>query len=224
MPRPTKINPERGNARQRLLEAAMDLIRRKGFTGATVEDLCREAEVTKGAYFHHFPTKEALGVAAAEHWTETVTPLFADAPYHKHDDPLERVLGYIDFRRSLIGDDPVQFSCVAGTMAQETFVTSPAIRDASCESMFRHACTLMPDIEETIEAQGVVPDGLSAKGLAVHIQAVLQGAFIVAKAADNPKLARDSIDHLRRYVEVTLGGCCSNRDAAHELTVGGEGR
>lgn len=82
MPRPTSQSPERGNARIRLLDAARDVIRTKGFAATTVEDLCREAGVTKGAFFHHFKGKDALGVAAAEYWAETTGMLFAGASYH----------------------------------------------------------------------------------------------------------------------------------------------
>eukprot|EP01042_Synura_sphagnicola_P034642 gene34642-44415_t len=99
MPRPTKQAPERGNARTRLLEAARDVIRAKGFAATSVDDLCRAAAVTKGAFFHHFASKEALGVAAAEFWTQEVTPFFAAAPYHQPADALDRVLAYVAFRK-----------------------------------------------------------------------------------------------------------------------------
>ena len=66
MSRPTKQSPERGSARTRLLEAARDIVRTKGFAATTVDDLCRAADVTKGAFFHHFASKDALGVAAAD--------------------------------------------------------------------------------------------------------------------------------------------------------------
>ena len=82
MSRSTKQNPERGDARTRLLEAARDVIRKKGFTATTVDDLCKAAGVTKGAYFHHFDSKEELGVAAADFWAETTSVFFASAPYH----------------------------------------------------------------------------------------------------------------------------------------------
>src|SRR5512134_4016298 len=95
MPRPTKYHPERGDARTRLLIAARDVIRAQGYAATSVDDLCRAAGVTKGAFFHHFPNKDALGVAAAEWWTETASALFAAAPYHGFEDPLDRLLGYI---------------------------------------------------------------------------------------------------------------------------------
>ena len=57
--------------------------------------------MTKGAFFHHFASKEDLAVAAADYWSETTGALFAAAPYHEPDDPVERVFGYLDFRASL---------------------------------------------------------------------------------------------------------------------------
>lgn len=202
MPRPTKQDPERGDARTRLLEAARDVIRRKGFTATTVDDLCKTAGVTKGAYFHHFDSKEALGVAAAEFWAETTSKLFADAPYHASDDPLERVLAYVDFRKSIIAGSVAGFTCLVGTMAQETFESYPTIRDACASSILGHAATLEPDIEAAIEAEGITPDGWTAQSLARHTQAVLQGAFILAKATGDLGIAHETVDHLRRYIEL----------------------
>ena len=90
------------NARAKLLDAALGTIREKGYSATSVDDLCERAEVTKGAFFHHFKSKEALGAAAADHWSETTAALFASAPYHDPADPLDRILAYIDFRKELV--------------------------------------------------------------------------------------------------------------------------
>ncbi|MEM9011740.1 MAG: TetR/AcrR family transcriptional regulator [Pseudomonadota bacterium] len=200
MPRPTKQDPDRGDARTRLLGAARDIVRRQGFTATTVDELCAAAGVTKGAFFHHFKTKEALGVAAAEFWAETTSALFAEAPYHSPDDPLDRVLAYLDFRRAIMAGDLAKWTCLVGTMTQEVYASHPAIRDACADSILGHAATLIPDIEAAMEARAIRADW-TAESLARHCQAVLQGAFILAKATGDPALAHDSIDHLRRYVE-----------------------
>lgn len=201
MPRPTKHHPERGDARTRLLEAARDVIRMKGFAATSVEDLCRAAGVTKGAYFHHFKTKEDLGAAAAAYWAETTSAFFAGAPYHEHDDPFDRLIGYVEFRKTIIEGDLAEFTCLVGTMTQEVYGSHPAIRDACAASIFGHARTLEPDIEAAMAARGITADWTPAS-LAAHTQAVLQGAFILAKATGDRAIARDSVDHLRRYIEM----------------------
>jgi TetR/AcrR family transcriptional repressor of nem operon len=201
MARPTKQQPERGGARSRLLAAARDVIRAKGYAATSVDDLCRAAGVTKGAFFHHFENKEALGVAAAEYWAETTSALFEQAPYHRPDDPFERLLAYLDFRRSLIAGDIFEFTCLVGTMTQEVFDSSPAIRDACAVSILGHAATLETDISAAMAARGIQADW-SPAGLARHTQAVLQGAFILAKATGDPAAALESIDHLERYLKL----------------------
>jgi TetR/AcrR family transcriptional repressor of nem operon len=203
MPRPTRQQPERGEARQRLLDAARDVIRSRGFAATSIDDLCRAAGVTKGAFFHHFPSKEALGVAAAEHWTETTAAFFADAAYHRHPDPLGRLLGYLDLRRSIMRGEPAEWTCLVGTMTQEAYNSHPPIREACAASILGHAATLVPDIEAAMAARGT-PADWTAESLARHIQAVLQGAFILAKATGDHRVAIENVDHLRRYVALLL--------------------
>jgi len=199
MSRPTKHAPERGNARTRLLEAARDIIRAKGYAAATVDDLCRVADVTKGAFFHHFVSKDALGVAAAEFWTEETTAFFEAAPYHQPADALERVLAYVAFRKAIIVGEIAGFTCLVGTMAQEVYASSPDIRDACARSIFGHTATLEADIEAARRERGIAGDWTAAS-LARHTQAVLQGGFVLAKAGNDPELARESLDHLDRYI------------------------
>ena len=201
----TEVKPAvRPSARTRLLDVAMDVIRRQGFAATTVDDLCRAAGVTKGAFFHHFASKEDLGVAAADHWSETTSALFAGAPYNRHSDPLDRVLGYLDFRRELIAGEVAAFTCLVGTMAQEVHESSPAIRGACRASIFGHSRVVEADIAAAMERHGAIP-GWTAASLALHFQAVLQGAFILAKADNDPEVVRQSLDHLRRYVTLLFG-------------------
>ena len=193
----------RGTARARLLDAAVQVIRTKGLSATSVDDLCAAAGVTKGAFFHHFESKQALAVAAAEHWSQTTGALFAAGDYHAISDPLDRILGYLELRARLVAGSPADYTCLVGTMAQEAFATSPDVRDACAASIFGHARTLEPEFAAALAAAGD-PPGVDAAGLARHTQAVLQGAFVLSKAADDPTLVTDSIAHLRRYLELLL--------------------
>ncbi len=201
MPRPTKHAPERGDARTRLLEAARDTIRAKGFAATSVDDICRAAEVTKGSFFHHFKTKDALGVAVAEYWAETTSAFFAAAPYNAPDDPLDRVLAYVAFRKAILEGALAEVTCLVGTMVQEVYAMSPAIRTACGASIFGHAATLEGDIAAAKKDRGITGDW-SAASLARHTQTVIQGAFVLAKAGNDIGLARESLDHLARYIRL----------------------
>lgn len=187
-------------SRDKLLEAGVKLIRMKGFAGTSVDDLCREAGVTKGAFFHHFATKDALGVALADYWSISTGGFFASAPYHHLDDPADRVLAYLDLRTALIGGPVESFTCVAGTMVQEAFRTSDPIRNACDASISGNAAALEGDIAAALAQAGVF--GIDSAGLALHLQAVIQGGFILAKAKGDAGPARESVAHLKRYVSM----------------------
>lgn len=192
-----------GEARTALLDASFDCFRSKGYAATTVDDLCRAAGVTKGAFFHHFASKEALGVAAVEHWSTVTGALFATHPYHAHPDPLDRVLAYMDFRKALVVGSAVEYSCVAGTLVQEIHATNPAIREAADACMLGGSAHVEAYLAEALAAHPV--PGVTAHGLALHVQAVIQGAFVVAKARNDPQVVRDSVDHLIRYIRMLFG-------------------
>lgn len=205
-------------SKAKLLEAAFTVIRTKGYAATRIDDICEAAGVTKGSFFHHFRSKEELAVAAAGHWSATTGSLFAEAPYHDATDPLDRVLGYIDFRRKLLEGALPDITCLVGTMVQETYETDPAIRDACGKSITSHAAEVEKDIAEAMRSRGIEADW-TAGSLALHTQAVLQGAFILAKAAGGPEVAAESVDHLRRYVELLF-----DTATLHRTSMGAQSR
>jgi TetR/AcrR family transcriptional repressor of nem operon len=191
--------PPSKDARTKLLDAAMDVIRGKGFAATSVDELCQAAGVTKGAFFHHFRSKEELGVAAAAHFGEMAAGLFAAAPYQDLEDPLDRLLGYVDFRREILTGELPEYTCLLGTMVQEAYATHPAIRAACEREIVGHALTLEADIAALLGRRGGAAEW-TPHSLALHIQGVLQGAFILAKATGDARTAADSLGHLRRYL------------------------
>lgn len=191
----------RGNARTALLAAAHKLVRRHGWHGTTVDELCAEAGVTKGAFFHHFKSKDDLGVAAAEHWGAVTTPLFAGAPYHDLPDPLERIRGYLDFRAALTEGKLEAYTCFAGTTVQEVFATSEPIRAACGATITDHAARLEADFSAAI-ALYPTRVAVTAASLALYTQTVLQGGFVLAKATGDRAALLDAITHLKNYLHL----------------------
>ena len=194
----------RHQSRLRILEAATDVVRAKGYAATTVDDLCAAAGVTKGSFFHHFKSKEEMVLDAVAHWGSWTDEVFAAAPYASADDPRDRVFGYLDFRRALLDHAVPQFTCLMGTLVQETYATHPVVRAACDRGMSTHVAFLTRDIEAA--RLRYAPDAAwTAESVGYFIQAVLQGSFIFAKAKQDADVARGNLAHLRRYVGSLLG-------------------
>ena len=65
--------------------------------------------------------------------------LFAQSAYQTLPDPRDRVLAYIDLRAELLQGELPDFTCLLGTMVQETFDTHPRVRDACNAGIASHA-------------------------------------------------------------------------------------
>lgn len=191
-------------SRTRLLDAALDVFRAKGYTATRVEDICAAAGLTKGSFFHHFKTKDDLAIAAADRWSVVTGEIFRGADYHKPADPVDRLLGYVEFRKALLRGSLAEYTCLLGTLVQEIYDTNPPIRIACEQSLSTHIAMLMSDIEAA-KAAHAPGAAWTPESLALHMQAVIQGAFIMAKARYDADVAAASIDHLKRYIGGLFG-------------------
>jgi TetR/AcrR family transcriptional regulator, transcriptional repressor for nem operon len=186
-------------SKTKLLTAALNVIRAKGYAATTVDDICHTAGLTKGSFFHHFKSKDDLALAAAAYWGEATEGFFATAPYHNSADPLQRLLGYVDFRGEILQGEPADYTCLLGTLVQETYATHPDIRAACDKGMSTHIALLTRDVAAA--KQLYAPDApWSAESVGTFIQSVLQGAFIFAKAKQGSEIVRENLAHLRRYL------------------------
>jgi TetR/AcrR family transcriptional regulator, transcriptional repressor for nem operon len=203
------VNPRKVAAAQvsgaKLLDAAIHVIRSRGYSAARVEDICAEAGLTKGAFFHHFASKEACAIAAAARFAANADAMFDAAPYKLLADPRDRVLGYVEFRKAILQGELPQFTCLLGTMVQEAYESHPAIRAACDRYISEHAERLAADLAEA-KARYAPRASWTPESAALYSQAVLQGAFVLAKAKHGPKVAADCLDHLKRYFEGLLAG------------------
>lgn len=194
-------HPARTGSRQKLIDAAILAIRKQGYAATSVDGLCEMAGVTKGAFFHHFKSKDALAIAATDYWTERSSALFEAAPYRAYSDPLERVLSYLDLRKAMLAGTLTELSCLAGTMVQEVYASHPDIASACKACICGHVDTLEVDIAAAMKRYRIRASWTAAS-LAFHTQAVVQGAIILAKAKGSADVAVESIEHLRRYIEL----------------------
>jgi TetR/AcrR family transcriptional repressor of nem operon len=202
-PVPSFTTPAPHASKTRLLDAALHVIRAQGYAATTVDDICRRAGVTKGSFFHHFKSKDDLALAAITHWESMTGAFFASAPYHRAEDPMTRLLGYIEFRAAILTGGLADYTCLLGTLVQETYATHAELRAACNRAFNSHIAELTRDIEAARQLHA--PEAFwTAESVGSFIQTVLQGSFIFAKSRQGPEIVRENLEHLRRYLGTLL--------------------
>ncbi len=191
-------------ALKKILDAAVGAIRHRGYAGTTVDEICRAAGVSKGAFFHHFRSKDDLAAAAAAHFSDYADALLFAAPALQVADPRQRVLAYLHIRRQILRGTPGDFGCYLGTVVQEAHESHPELTRVCGSHLFDHAARIEAMLAEAKALYAPDADW-SARTLALFTQAALQGAFVLAKAGGGAEMATQCVDCVIDYVERLLG-------------------
>jgi len=185
------------NARGALLTVATDLMRRSGYSATSVDEICTAAGVTKGAFFHHFPSKESLAKECLNQWREHMATAHRGAAYQSFEDPVAKVLGAIDFMIEMASSPDVEQSCLAGTTLQEVSATNPILREAAYECLLKGQQYFQSLLDVACRDRGVQLDTAS---LAEHWMGTVQGSLLLAKGARDPDVVRRNLTHFKMYV------------------------
>lgn len=187
-------------SRQKFIDAATALVREQGYAGTSVDDICARADLRKGSFFHHFKSKEDVLLAAIGHWNTFTGAVFANAPYRKLADPRDRLLGYVDLRADILDRPIPEFSCLLGTLTQEVYASHPALLAAASDGMAGHIDELVADVAAAKAIYAAAAEW-TPESVGYFMQAALQGSFIQAKATGGADVARQNLEHLKRYLE-----------------------
>ena len=212
------------DSRQRLLDAALRVVRERGLGATRVDDVCECAGLTKGSFFHQFKGKDDLMLAAARHWNEHTHAFFAAGGYRHHAHARDRLLAYVDFRIAGLEGELWAVSCFAGTIVQDAYLRQPDLAALCAGNILDHAAELEREIHAAIDEAATGEAGArvhwTARSLALHIQGAIQGALILAKAAGDVAAARESLQHLQRYLanELPMPHVAAPHATAHART------
>lgn len=188
--------------RRRLVEAAIPLMLRQGYASTTVDQICEESGLTKGAFFHHFESKEAIAAAAAGAWGIFGSELYAEAWDDDSRDPLERIHHLLGIMASFAESPDEPCVCLVGMLSQELGQTHPVLR-AACERELGHWTSKVAALLAAAkDRHGSVAD-FDAEETAWFLNSLWQGSMLVSKACAEParipanlRLARRVIDSL----------------------------
>jgi len=201
--------PRDGTAtRQKILDSAHDLILDQGYAATSLDEILSASDVTKGAFFHHFGSKEAMADALWQQYLGGETQAFEDTFRRAErltSDPLQQVLVTLGFFEEMYADlaEPHP-GCLLASFAYQNDLMTPT-RKVESEEVFlvwrRALGAKLRDAEALHEP--VTP--LDHDAVADMLQLVFEGGFIMARVLDDAGLLVRYLRVLRSYIELAFG-------------------
>lgn len=181
------------------MEAAFAEIHSEGFHAASVDRMIEAAGVTKGALYHHFESKQAVGLAVV---SEVLGGIIRDlgAALANAPDPLTALRAWIEGPPPF----PMQLGCPLNNLAQEMSSVDDRFR-VCIEDVFAAWRGGIAEALARGQRSGHVRNDISAQANASFILAALQGTISMAKSARDEQLFRTNIELLSQYIESLRG-------------------
>ena len=185
--------------RKKIMQTAADEIYRVGFQSASIGEILRKLGVSKGCFYHHFPTKQELGYAVLE---ETFTQFQTDIwnPVLSDKNPLAAVINMLSNAAKNLDKERVKLGCPINNLAQEMSPIDEGFR-IRVEHIYEMWRTRLTESLLRAQQDGYMHRHVEANEVAVLIMTVMQGAIGIAKNAQNPAMFGECTRGLIRYLQ-----------------------
>ncbi len=186
--------------RTRILEAAFREIYRKGFQGMRLDEVLQTTGLTKGALYHHFPNKLALGYAVVDEVIADAVEQIWLGKLHGSDDPVGAIIELVTEIANGCGPfDVTGMGCPLNNLAQEMSPLDEGFR-TRIDSVFQTWTQCLVAALEQGKRAGTVKDTVVSERTATFIIAVIEGCIGMAKNAQSLERLQACTESLVDYL------------------------
>ncbi|MFF4604766.1 TetR/AcrR family transcriptional regulator [Streptomyces sp. NPDC001339] len=171
--------PEQLGTRERLVRSTQELLWERGYVGTSPKAILERAGVGQGSMYHHFSGKPDLALAAIRRTAEEMTAA-AETCLTTPGTAYDRVAAYLLREREALRGCPI------GRMTQDRDVVRSAALRAPLDEMFGWLRGRIADVLTEGQRRGELSPELDPAATAATVAAVVQGGYVLARAADAP--------------------------------------
>lgn len=172
--------------RQQLLAAAFEEIHQVGFQSASVSRILKHTGLTKGALYHHFPSKKSLGYAVLDEMIRDRIREFWIEPLQAGD-PIEAIICTITEAGRQMTEDDIRLGCPLANISQEMSPVDEGFRER-VESIYSEWRNGISSALRRGQQAGDVRRDVDTDAISVMVVAALEGCLATAKNAQSREL------------------------------------
>lgn len=196
------------STREKLLDAAKDLVMSKGFAGTSIDDILKATGMTKGAFFHHFKGKADLARELVKRYAMGDLNMFREMDRQSlkaSDDPLQQVIVFLKLFETYISnsEDPAP-GCMYAVYTYESAQFAPDVLDIVSDTLREWTGIYVRKFQEVIDRY---PPALpvTARQLAELIVSIIEGGLVLQRAHGDTDTTKRQSEQFRNYINLLFG-------------------
>jgi TetR/AcrR family transcriptional regulator, transcriptional repressor for nem operon len=172
------MNAQERKARDRIVEAAMELFWAKGYNSTSISDILSRTQLNSGSLYHAFQGKQDILIAVLERYRDGLYPMLVEPAWHGIEDPIERIFALLAQYRWLILETDCTYGCPIGSLALELHEADPSVR----ELLAINFAGWVGAIERCLADAGErLPADLDRRALAEFVLTTMEGGVMQAR-------------------------------------------
>ena len=191
------------NTREKILEAAAELVHRKGFNHTGLKEILDASGVPKGSFYFFFKSKEDFGLALVDYYAEGIAAVAGSCFEDTSRSPIDRLRSFFQWTYARFEAEGCEKGCPIGNLCQEMSDLSPAFRQ-KLESVMERMAMGVAGLLHRAKEVGELPDRLDPEETARFITSSWQGALLTMKVVKS----LEPLDLFDRFIfgEILSGG------------------
>ena len=195
------MNPStRFDKRDLILAKGAEVMTRRGYHGAGVQEIVQAAGVPKGSFYHYFASKEDFALQALQQVYQPRLQRYAQALDDPALSPRARILGYYaELVEHFARQEKLEYHCFIGSLSFEMAELSPAL-GAEVDAILQRSADILQRCLEQAQAAGELAADEDCGNLASFIANAWQGALTRLKVSSNSRVLNDFLQRLQRLL------------------------
>ena len=172
------MNAQERKARDRIIEAAMELFWAKGYNSTSIADILSRTQLNSGSLYHAFPGKQDILIAVLEAYREGLYPMLVEPAWADVSDPVERIFALLAKYRWLILETECTYGCPIGSLALEVHEADPPVRQLLADNFAGWVGAIARCLAEAGER---LPADLDRRAMAEFVLTTMEGGVMQAR-------------------------------------------
>lgn len=194
------MNTNRLDKRDLILAKGAEVMTRRGYHGAGVQEIVQAAGVPKGSFYHYFASKEDFALQALQQVYTPRLQRYAQALENTALSPRQRILGYYaELVEHFSRQEKLEYHCFIGSLSFEMAELSPSL-GAEVDAILQRSADILQACLEQAQAAGELAADEDCRNLAGFIANAWQGALTRLKVASNTRVLDEFMLRLQRLL------------------------